>query len=283
MKLRKLIILVMACLSLAGVTACGKGASKSQSGQVNQGETKEDKTEAKEDKTEAKEDVTEEKDTEVEDSSENEGNTEGNNEASTEFEIPIQADFTPVEGLSDKYADLDNRAFAYNGKVFTLGESTLKDLIDGGIPFDEKDLNNKGNNINSNYETSYYSADINDYVSMQFKFVNITKDAKTEEDCVLSYVRYYCLYVPQPNYSTERNESITENILDAAKTVCFSFPLTLTKEQLLKNSSEGAEQDEYNHVDYVVDSEIYYGSSGYNFKFNDTTNQLEQMSISWLP
>ncbi|MBD5550959.1 MAG: hypothetical protein HDQ96_07265 [Lachnospiraceae bacterium] len=210
-------------------------------------------------------------------------NNEESSEAPTEFAIPIQEDFTPVEGLSDKYVDFENRSFAYNGKVFKLGESTLKDLIDGGIPFNESDLNNKGNNINSNYESSRYTVEINDHVSMQFKFVNITDDTLTEEECLLSYVRFYYHFVPQPDYDAEMNARITENILDAANTVCFSFPATLTKEQLLENSSEGAEQDEYNNVVYNIDSEIYLLGSSYHFKFNKTTNQLTDMSMDWLP
>lgn len=208
---------------------------------------------------------------------------EESSEAPTEFAVPIQEGFAPVEGLSDKYVDFENRSFAYNGRVFKLGESTLKDLIDGGIPFDESDLNNKGNNVNKNYESSRYTANINDYVFMQFKFINITGDTSTEEECLLSYVRINYLYVPQPDYDAEMNATITERILDAANTVCFSFPATLTKEQLLENNSEGAEQDEYNNVDYKTDSEVYMGNSGYHFKFDKTTNQLADMTMDWLP
>ncbi len=204
-------------------------------------------------------------------------------EAPVEFEIPVQTDFTVVDGLSDKYVDFDNRAFAYNGKVFKLGESTFKDLIDGGIPFDENELNNKGNNVNKNYETGTYTAQINDYAFMQFKFVNITDESQTEEECLLSYVRYCYTFVPQPDYEPNMNAEVTECMFDAAKKVCFSFPATLTKEQLLENCSEGAVQDEYNNVEYDIDSEVYMGDSGYHFKFNKTTNQLENVSISWLP
>ncbi len=89
--------------------------------------------------------------------------------------------------------------------------------------------------------------------------------------------------MPQPDYDADMNVKITENILDAANTVCFSFPATLTKEQLLENSSEGVEQDERNNVNYYIDSEIYMGSSGYHFEFNKVTNQLEEVSINWLP
>lgn len=262
-------ITVMMSFSLVACGNEGEAASESQSEQVTQEET-----ESREEKIE------------IEASSETDWNEETedeSNEGSAEFEIPIQEDFKPVAGLSENYADMDNRSFAYNGKVFTLGESTLKDLIDGGIPFDESDLNNKGNNVNCDYETDTYTARINDYVTMQFRFINITEDSMTAEECLLSSVRYYYLYVPQPDYDADMNVKITENILDAANTVCFSFPATLTKEQLLENSSEGVEQDERNNVNYYIDSEIYMGSSGYHFEFNKVTNQLEEVSINWLP
>ena len=200
-----------------------------------------------------------------------------------EMQIPMQLEFTKVEGLSDKYVDFENRAFAYNGKVFKLGESTLKDLIDGGVPFDERDLNNRGNNVNSNYETDRYTVQINDYAAMQIRFVNVTENNLTQEECLLSYVRYYNLYVPQPDYDAERNAKIAACIVDASEKVGFSFPITLTKEQLLENSSEGAEADEYNNVKYRVASEVYYGSSGFDFEFNKETNQLDEVRISWLP
>lgn len=267
--MKKILAGLIAVMMSFSLVACGngaKGTSERQSDQMTETETKEG--------------------TEGDVSSENGlygGAGDEENEASTEFEIPLQEDFVTVEGLSDSYADLENRSFAYNGTVFKLGESTLKDLIDGGIPFEEGDLNNKGNNVNSNYETGRYTAEINHYVTMQFGFINTTGEVKTEEECLLSYVRCYYRYVPQPDYDADMNAEITEGILDAAKQVCFSCPATLTKEQLLENNSDGAEQDENNNVNYYIDSEVYMGSSGYHFKFNKSTNQLEEMSISWLP
>ena len=201
---------------------------------------------------------------------------------STEFTIPVYEDFTLAPGLSEKYADLDNRSFVYNGKKFTLGESTLKDLIDAGIPFEENSLNNSGNNVNQNYETERYTARINDYVTMQFMFANFTDSEQKAEDCVLSYVRYSHLYVPQPDYDASLNEEISELMLDGAKQVNFSFPTTMTKDQLLENSSENAVEDG-KYVKYMVDSEIYMGESGYGFEFNDVTGQLKEFHMSWLP
>lgn len=282
MKAKKIMLagLIVIAMNLS-LIACGKEEQGASRGSAEQKTESTILTEEPESREEA--DSTEGRT--LEDSNRETGaeNNVENSESPTEFAVPIQEDFTPVEGLSDTYVDFENRSFAYNGKVFKLGESTLKDLIDGGIPFNESDLNNTGNNVNKNYESSRYTADINKYVTMQFKFVNITGDTLTEEECLLSYVRFYYLYVPQPDYDEEMNATITENILDAANMVCFSFPATLTKEQLLENSSEGAEQDEYNNVEYKIGSEIYMGSSGYHFKFDKTTNQLTDMTMDWLP
>lgn len=210
-----------------------------------------------------------------------EDTTEKSTEETTVATEPQE--FTPVAGLSENYADLENRCFAYNGQIFTLGESTLQDLIDGGIPFSESELNNVGNNVNKNYKTASYTVRINDYVSMQFTFMNITETNITEAECLLSNVRWYSIYVPQPDYEDSRNKEISSAINDAANYVCFPFPLTLTKEQLLENNGEPTEEDEHNNVEYEIDSEVYMGSSGYHFEFNDKTNQLEEVYISWLP
>jgi len=286
MKIKKVMLagLFVIMMSFA-LTACSnekKDASEGETGQRTEEAEATEETEASEETETTEETGTTEEIDGLSESSLN-GEMADEAEASAEFEIPIQEDFIPAAGLSSNYADFDNRAFAYNGTVFTLGDSTLKDLIDGGIPFDESDLNNKGNNVNSNYQTSTYTARINDYATMQFTFVNTTGDTRTEEECLLSNVRYFYLYVPQPDYDAELNAKIKDNILDAAKAVCFSFPATLTKEQLLENNSNYTELTESNCVNYYIDSEVYMGSSGYHFEFNDTTNQLEQVSISWLP
>ena len=207
-----------------------------------------------------------------------EENTEEDTTAATEPQ-----EFTPVEGLSENYADLENRSFAYNGKVFTLGKNTLQDLIDGGIPFKESELNNTGNNVNKNYSSGTYTVEINDFVNMQFEFINTTETNITEAECLLQYVRWYSIYVLQPDYEDSLNEEITNNINDAANYVCFSFPLTLTKEQLLENNSDTTEITENNCVNYYIDSEVYMGTSGYHFEFNKNTDQLKEASISWLP
>ncbi len=269
----KKILLAASIAATLGLTACGSSDSSSSSeettaatvGQTAAIETDEIATEAVEETAETTTDTETESDTE--------------SEAATE--TPIE--FTPVEGLGETYVDLSNRSFAYEGKIYKLGEATLQDLIDGGLPFNENDLNNIDNNVNKNYETSRYDALINDYNSLQFTFINTTDGNLSEKECILSTVRWYTLYVPHDDYQESLNEEINDNLADCAKHLCFAFPLTLTKDQLLENSPEPTEQDDYGNVKYRVDSEVYMGSSGYNFQFDKDTDQLKDVSITWLP
>lgn len=269
--------LAAAMAVLLTFTSCGFNFSIGGS-ESSESESSEATTSATEEATESEEsseDVSDEESSEEESSEETTGNEEIK---------PTEAEeFTPVDGLSENYADLEKRCFAYDGKIYTLGESTLQDFIDGGVPIDENELNNSGNNVNKNHGTSTYNVDINDFTHIQVEFINTTDSNITEAECLLSYVRWYTIYVPQPDYEESLNAEIVENISDSGKHVCFSFPLTLTKDQLLENNSDTTEETDTNYVRYEVDSEVYMGSSGYNFQFNKETNQLKEVSIDWLP
>lgn len=267
------VVLIMAA-AICGLTACG-GKGKEEGGEAPPAEQS---VEAEVPETEIPE--TEAPETETPETEEKAEVEEEDEEPAKEPAKPEE--FVPVAGLSENYADLEKRCFAYNGRIFTLGESTFQDLIDGGIPFDQNDLNNVGNNVNSNYETGRYTARINDYVSLQFSFINTTETNITEGECLLRLVRWYSIYVPHPDYEDSLNEEIVSQISDAANSVCFAFPLTLTKDQLLENNSNATEI-ENNYVNYRIDSEVYMGESGYTFEFSKETDQLEDFSMSWLP
>ena len=214
-----------------------------------------------------------------------ESSSDASSEASSsETETKIEYyDFKLAEGLSEKYADLDNRSFVYNGKVYKLGETTLQDLIDGGLPFDEKKKKNAENNVNGNHETSRYTINLNDLTFIQLVFINKTDDSMPEKDCLLSTVRWNVLYVPHDDYQDSLIEQIVSSINDCAKDLSFSFPYYLTKDELLEKCPDPTSTDEYGKVSYMVASEVYMGSSGYSFQFDKDTNQLKDVTISWLP
>lgn len=189
------------------------------------------------------EDLTEE-DTEVADTEE---------ENTTEAAAPA-----PVDGLSDIYADLDNRSFAINGKVYTLGVTTLQEMIDDGVPFDTDDIANANNNLNANSSSAGFKIVLGEYYSAQVYVGNFTDDNKSAAECPICEI-----YLP---VDLEESNDILQ----------FAFPLTMTEEELVANSGEPTDKDEYtsddgtyqsNTYEYKVDSEQYIGDSGYRFEF----------------
>ena len=182
--------------------------------------------------------------------------TEETTEATTQ--ASSAGDYTPVEGLSSVYADLDNRSFAINGKVYTLGVTTLQEMIDDGVPFDEDDIANAGNNINPDYQSSGFKITLGDYYSAQVYVGNYTDENKTMAECPICEI-----YLPV--HQDDPNTILT-----------FAFPLNLTEEDLIANSGEATDFREYvsddgdyvSHTyEYKVDSERYIGDSGYSFEF----------------
>lgn len=290
MNMKKTLIAVSLIATL-GLTSCGisfNSENTSTTEKTTEATTEEETTE------ETSEDATE--DTTKKSRKDKEATTEASTEDTTEKTTDKEdttkedttkasssaADVKPVEGLSENYADLENRSFAYNGKVFTLGESTLQDLIDGGVPFKESDLNNKDNNVNKNHSTSYYNVDITDFSHLQVDFTNFTDGNLSEKECVLTTARWYSIYVPNSSYDDKRNADIEDDLAEAQTIIQFAFPITMKKSELLEKCPDG-EADDYNNVDYKIDSTKYYGKSGYHFEFSDDSDQLEDVSISYLP
>lgn len=273
-------LLAIALVAMMGLTACGKSESseKEKSDKKETETTTEAETTTEEETTEAETTTTAEEVT-----TEAETTTEKADDADKDKDEK-KSDSKPVEGLSEKYADLDNRSFAYNGKVFTVGVNTLQDLVDAGVPFKESDAANFDNNVNKNHSTAWYTIDISKYSHIQFEFGNYTDGNLKEKECVLSYARWYTIYTPRADFEEDRNKEIVADLEDAAKVVKFSFPITMTKADLLANSPEPTEEKEsMNSVLYKVDSTVYYGSSGYEFQFEKDSNQLKEVYITWLP
>ena len=274
-------IIAAALAAMLCMTACGKTENSK----------KKDKAEIKTEASTVAETTTEEQTTETQTTAEEKtteagtATAEKTTGASKEKEDKDEkkSDAKPAGKLSSKYADLDNRSFSYEGKIFTAGINTFADLIEAGIPFKEDDLLNADNNVNKNNSTSWYSVKISDYSTLQFQFGNYTESNLKEKECVLSYVRWFTIYTPLSSFDEERNNDIAADIDKAGETVSFAFPLTLKKDELLANSPKPTEETEYNEVKYEVESTKYYSNSGYEFKFDEDSDQLRDVYITWLP
>lgn len=177
---------------------------------------------------------------------------------------------TPSADLGDTWVNLDNRSFAVNGTVYTLGVSTLQDMIDGGVPFDEEDIANANNNLNSNTESQNFSIVLGEYYNAQVAVINTTEENKTMAECPISSI-----YLP---VDLEENNDI----------LTFAFPLTMTEDDLLAQAGEPTSQDSYssdsdyvmNTYEYKVESENYYRETGYKFEF--TNGVLSYVTINWI-
>ena len=171
------------------------------------------------------------------------------------------------------WADFDNMSFKINGKTYTLGKTTLQELIDDGVPFDENDLANAGNNINPRYESSSFEIKLGERSFAQVRVLNDSSDNKKASECFIDNV-YMPIY-DEP-----------QDILE------FNFPLTMTQEELLANSGEPdpdniytyqSDDSDYHSESYTYEKEAekYYGNSSYKFEFaNDV---LAYVTISYTP
>ena len=208
--------------------------------------------------------VTEEAATEAAQTTE-EITTEAVTEAAKEAAVP--------EGLSDKYADLDNRSFIYNGHLFTLGKTTMQEMIDAGVEIKkigEDKLNEEKRAAKSSDDSFHKTIEGK---SISFEFINVTNSAIPARDCVLCKVH---LLLTDIALWGEQLEAATDQGVEIA------VPSRITKDELIANSGEPTRiDDELNRVDYLVDSQVFNDNSGYRFFFND--GQLSEVRISWLP
>lgn len=171
--------------------------------------------------------------------------------------------------LGDKYVDLDNRSFAVNGKVYTLGKTTLQEMIDDGVPFDENDIANANNNLNKNHESESFDINLGKYYSAQVRVINDSDENQKIADCKISQI-----YLP---VKEDQEQDIIE----------FAFPLTVSREEIIANAGEPTDQSDYKgdndyhseKIEYKVASDKYYGNSGYAFEF--VNGKLRYVTISY--
>ena len=172
--------------------------------------------------------------------------------------------------IGGSYVDFDNMQFAINGKTYTLGKTTLQELIDDGVPFNEDDIANASNNLNKNSQSSGFRITLEDYWSGQVYVFNDSDAGKTASECYISEV-YLPMHIGE-----------TQNVMS------FAFPVDMTLDELLANESDQTDNRTYegeshttDTVEYKKDSTKYYGQYGYKFEFLD--GNLQYITIDYLP
>ena len=176
-------------------------------------------------------------------------------ETETETEATTAATTRGASVINGTIVNFDEMNFYVNGKKFTLGQSTLQDMIDAGVPFDESDLQNAGNNVKSNSGSDVFKIVLGDYYYARVYFMNDTEDGKAAKDC----------------FAHEITISIDND--KAQDILTFDFPFTFSMEDDGSYISDT--------VKYSKESEKYYNKNYYEFDF--VNGELDSIRMTYIP
>ena len=263
---KKFICIITAICMTFCFTACGKKEDSVDNTVPKQ--TTEIITESKDTgATDDTEDVPKENEEELSEEV-SEENTEENTEETSETS---DNDVENISEKSGKYVDFNEMCFYINDKKYVLGKTTLQEMIDDGVPFDENDLTNAGNNLNPDYKSQGFRIRLGEYYTAQVFAFNDTEENKPISECYINYV-----YLPV-------KEDEEPNILT------FNFPTDMTMEELKENSGEPTNEkhtdfEDGRYVDqleYENQSEIYIRACSYKFEF--ISGKLKYINIEYMP
>ncbi len=165
------------------------------------------------------------------------------------------------DDLGDVWVDVDSPRFSIDGHVYTLGVTTLQDLIDDGAPFDETDLENANNNVPAGSESSCFRLVLDEETAWTANlfFANHEDHGAPASSLPVTFVY---LYIP---------EGRTQDVL------AFGFPLDMTAQDLVdhagvpdENYYFQSEEDEsfyYYTLSYWQDPQSTFTGYGYEFEF----------------
>jgi hypothetical protein len=246
MKNKKIISLILAASMMFGVAACASDDSSSRSDDDNERVTTEAETEDDEDET--------------------------TSETTTEAEEPAESTLREPEGPveSEFFTDFENMSFTYNGNTYTLGVSTLQDLIDDGVELSGLDA---ASDIVDSQSTYYagFSIELIPYRSATMTVANYTDEELPASDCVIT------------SLSVDSIRELPEGAIE------FNFPDLFTAEDLVNSAGEPDNINEFELSDgtpfaiytYEQSSEIYYGSRRYEYTFENGV--IDEISMSYIP
>ena len=176
-----------------------------------------------------------------------------------------------------KYVNFDEMNFYINGKKYTLGKTTLQELVDDGVPFQEGEAENFGNNVKSHYQSGYIKIDcgVKNGCYFWIEVFNETDAGKPMNEC----------YVNQILFKVLNDEGAAQTL------VTFDFPFkTLTMDELKANSGEPTEKPYHNEDNpkYTYDT-LEWTKKGTKFmnrnryEFSFTNGVLKEINMTYIP
>lgn len=268
MKAKKIMALLLAGSMVMSLAACTPKVDRDieDDKQVEESETTEEET-TKEETTTTEEETTTEETTSEETTSE-----ETTSEESKESETAS----AKSGSFKGKIVDFKDMHFYVNGKKYTLGKTTLQEMIDDGVPFSEKSIKNASQEMKKNSQSlNGFSIELDKFWSAQIYVMNLSSSAKPMNQCVI-----YKISLP----------SIDSHYKNGAN-LSFDFPIEITQEEVIANAGEPKkgnkthyEGDNGYYTDtyrYTEKSKKYLGSKEYSFEFKK--GEISRILISYMP
>lgn len=182
----------------------------------------------------------------------------------------------PEDKVGKKYVDFDDMHFYINGEKYTLGKTTLREMIDDGVPFNEYDLAESDSIVKADHLSQPIRIMLSDDWVALISTINDTDDDKRTDELVIGKLEL-------SNKKDQKQDILT-----------FDFPLDFTMKDLVdvegvpkdeKGSLEGYTDLDKNEVHatftYIKTSEKYVGNSSYIFAFID--NFCENITVEFRP
>ena len=264
MKKTKITALILAgCMALS-LTACSAS---------NKRDRDDDGDKRVETTTEEETTTTKETTEETTEATTEETTTEATTEASSE---ETSATSPAREAFKGKITNFSDMHFFINGKKYTLGKTTLQEMIDDGVPFYESDIKNASKEMKKNAKSlNGFRIQLDKFWAAQVGVMNLSSSAKPMSECVIYSVRL-------PSIESKYNNGCN---------FAFDFPIDITMEELTANAGE-PKKDDKKHTDsdngnytdvysYKQKSKKYIGSKYYEFEFKN--GEISRISISYIP
>ena len=173
--------------------------------------------------------------------------------------------------------DFDDMHFYVNGKKYTLGKTTLQEMIDDGVPFKASDIKNASREMKKNSQSlNGIGIECDKFWAPMVYVMNDSTEAKPMSECII--FKFYM-------HSIEKNYKNGANI-------AFDFPYQMTMEELIAMAGEPKSATDKTHDDgtngnytdtlrYKQKAQKYLGSREYQFVF--AKGQMTRIILTYIP
>ena len=271
MKMRKITSLILAGVMAISIAACNMLPG------LRPNKDDDDDRETRIEESETEKETT--KETTTEETTKEETTTEASSEETTTGIPDADTETTQAQsgGTSGKVLDFDDMHFYINGKKYTMGQTTLQELIDDGVPFRKSDLSKINQSVKKNGRqlTGGFNIELDKYWTAQVYIMNATTSEKPAKDCVIWRIN---LPLIDKNYENKAN-------------LTFDFPFTMTMADLTASAGEPEEGNKkhYDGSNYHTDTYTYKSKakrfSLYNrvYTFEFKNDVLSKVEMDYLP